>query len=91
MKNNNEVLEPRLVAVDSYYLSVINDLIQDLSNDAESLAMALNAINADDDASKGVIVAVRSALLANSELATIVSEMMDGLITLPTVEVISHE
>ena len=79
------------MAVDSYYLSVINDRIQDLSNDAESLAMALNAINADDDTSKGVIVAVRSALLANSELATIVSEMMDGLITLPTVEVISHE
>ena len=91
MKNNNEVLEPRLVAVDSYYLSVINDRIQDLSNDAESLAMALNAINADDDASKGVVVAVRSALLANSELASIVSEMMDGLITLPTVEVTSHE
>ena len=91
MPQSNDVLEPRLVPVDSYYLSVINDRIQDLSNDAESLAMALNAINADDDASKGVIVAVRSALLANSELATIVSEMMDGLITLPTVEVISHE
>ena len=91
MKNNNEILEPRLVAVDSYYLSVINDRIQDLSNDAESLAMALNAINADDDASKGVVVAIRSALLANSELASIVSEMMDGLITLPTVEVTSHE
>ena len=91
MSQSNDILEPRLVAVDSYYLSVINDRIQDLSNDAESLAMALNAINADDDASKGVIVAVRSALLANSELASIVSEMMDGLITLPTVEVISHE
>ena len=91
MSQSNDILEPRLVAVDSYYLSVINDRIQELSNDAESLAMALNAINADDDASKGVIVAVRSALLANSELATIVSEMMDGLITLPTVEVISHE
>ena len=91
MSQSNDILEPRLVAVDSYYLSVINDRIQDLSNDAESLAMALNAINADDDASKGVIVALRSALLANSELASIVSEMMDGLITLPTVEVISHE
>lgn len=91
MKNNNEVLEPRLVAVDSYYLSVINDRIQDLSNDAESLAMALNTINADDDASKGVIVAVRSALLANSELASIVSEMMDGLILLPEMEASSHE
>lgn len=91
MKNNNEVLEPRLVAVDSYYLSVINDRIQDLSNDAESLAMALNAINADDDASKGVIVAVRNALLANSELGSVVSEMMDGLILLPEMEASSHD
>ena len=91
MSQSNDILEPRLVAVDSYYLSVINDRIQELSNDAESLAMALNAINADDDASKGVVVAIRSALLANSELASIVSEMMDGLITLPTVEVTSHE
>ncbi len=90
MSQSNDILEPRLVAVDSYYLSVINDRIQDLSNDAESLAMALNAINADDDASKGVIVAVRSALLANSELATIVSEMMDGLILLPEMEVTRH-
>ena len=91
MPQSNDVLEPRLVAVDSYYLSVIDDRIQDLSNDAESLAMALNAINTDDDASKGVIVAVRAALFANSELASIVSEMMDGLINLPTVEVTSHE
>ena len=91
MSQSNDILEPRLVAVDSYYLSVINDRIQDLSNDAESLAMALSAINTDDDTSKGVIVAVKSALLANSELASIVSEMLDGLIILPTVEVTSHE
>ena len=91
MSQSNDVLEPRLVAVDSYYLSVINDRIQDLSNDAESLSMALSAISTDDDASRGVIVAVRSALLANSELATILSEQMDGLILLPTVEVTSHE
>ena len=91
MSQSNDILEPRLVAVDSYYLSVINDRIQDLSNDAESLAMALSAISTNDDASRGVIVAVRSALLANSELASIVSEMMDGLITLPTVEVTRHE
>ena len=91
MSQSNDILEPRLVAVDSYYLSVINDRIQDLSNDAESLSMALSAINTDDHTSKGVIVAVRNALLANSELASIVSEMMDGLINLPTVEVTSHE
>ena len=91
MSQSNDTLEPRLVAVDSYYLSVINDRIQDLSNDAESLSMALSAIKTDDDASRGVIVAVKSALLANSELATIVSEMMDGLILLPELEVSSHE
>lgn len=91
MSQSNDILEPRLVAVDSYYLSVINDRIQDLSNDAESLAMALNTINVDDEASKGVIVAIRGALLANSELASLLSEQMDELIILPTVEVISHE
>ena len=91
MSQSNDILEPRLVAVDSYYLSVINDRIQDLSNDAESLAMALNAINADDDASKGVIVAVKSALLANSELASIVSEMLRGLILLPEIKVNDYE
>ena len=91
MSQSNDILEPRLVAVDSYYLSVINDRIQDLSNDAESLAMALSAINTDDDASRGVIVAVKSALLANSELAAILSEQMDGLILLPELEATDHE
>ena len=91
MSQSNDILELRLVAVDSYYLSVINDRIQDLSNDAESLAMALSVISTDDDTSKGVIVAVRSALLANSELATILSEQMDGLILLPELEVTDHE
>ncbi len=91
MSQSNDILEPRLVAVDSYYLSVIDDRIQDLSNDAESLAMALNAINTDDDASKGVIVAVRSALLANSELGSIVSEILSGLILLPEIKVNDDE
>ena len=91
MKNDSEVLEPRLVAVNSYYLSVINNRIQDLSNDAESLTMALSAISTDDDTSKGVIVAVTSALLANSELATILSEQIDGLILLPELEVTDHD
>ena len=91
MSQSNDILEPRLVAVDSYYLSVINDRIQDLSNDAESLSMALSAIKTDDDASRGVIVAIKSALLANSELATILSEQMDGLILLPELGAADHE
>ncbi|MFK3989630.1 hypothetical protein ACI2JM_04860 [Psychrobacter sp. NPDC064578] len=91
MPQSNDVLEPRLVPVDSYYLSVIDDRIQDLSNDSEHLAMALHAIHTDDDASRGVIVAVRSALLANSELASIVSEMLSGLILLPEIKVNNDE
>lgn len=91
MSQSNDILEQRLVAVDSYYLSVINDRIQDLSNDSEHLSMALDAIKTDDDASKGVIVAIQSALLANSELASIVSEMMDGLILLPEIKVNDYE
>lgn len=91
MSQSNDILEPRLVSVDSYYLSVINDRIQDLSSDAESLAMALSAIHTNDDTSKGVIVAVRSALLANSELATILSEQMDGLILLPEIKANDYE
>ena len=86
MPQSNDVLEPRLVAVDSYYLSVLDDRIQDISNDCESLSMALSAIKTDDDTSKGVIVAVRAALLANSELASIVSEQMGGLILLPEIK-----
>ena len=91
MSQSNDILEPRLVAVDSYYLSVIDDRIQDLSNDAESLAMALSAITTTDDTSKGVIVAVKSALLANGELASIVSEMLSGLILLPEIKVNDYE
>ena len=91
MSQSNDILEPRLVVVDSYYLSVLDDRIQDISNDCESLSMALSAIKTDDDTSKGVIVAVRAALLANSELASIVSEQMSGLILLPEIKVNDDE
>lgn len=91
MPQSNDVLEPRLVAVDSHYLSVIDDRIQDISNDSEHLAMALSAVHTDDDASKGVIVAVRTALFSNSELASILSEQMSALILQPRVEVNNHE
>ncbi|WP_010196988.1 hypothetical protein [Psychrobacter sp. PAMC 21119] len=92
MSQSNDVLEPCLVAVDSHTLSVVDDYIQDYSNECESLAYALNMIEVNDPASKGVIVAIRSALFAISENA---SELSDGLMTQlilqPQVEVISHE
>jgi len=91
MNQSNDILEPRLVAVDSYYLSVIDERIQDLSNNAEILSYALDTIEATDPASKGVICAVQATLLSNSELAAELSEQMGTLILQPRVEVISHE
>lgn len=91
MHQSNDVLEPRLVAVDSYYLSVLDERIQDLSNSCESLAYALSAIVADDISSEGVINAIRTALFVNSEQAEQLSEQMGALILQPRVEVISHE
>ena len=91
MSQSNDILESSLVAVDGLYLSIINDRVQDISNDAESLSMGLSTIKIKDDTSKGIIVGIRSTLLENNELARIVSEMIDGLITLPTVKVKDHE
>ena len=75
MPQSNDVLEPRLVTVDSLYLRIMNDRIQDIYRDTDHLATALDAINTKDDVSQGVLVAVKAALYANSELAGIVSDM----------------
>jgi hypothetical protein len=91
MSQSNEILEPRLVAVDSYHLSFINDMVQTLSSNSERLSMALNTIIADDDASKGVITAIQGALFHDSQQASDISEMLDQLIVLPPVKVKSHE
>ena len=65
----------RLVTVDSLYLPLMNDRVQDIYINTDHLATALDAINTKDDVSQGVLVAVKAALLTNSELAGIVSEM----------------
>ena len=65
----------RLVTIDSLYLRLMNDRVQDIYINTEHLAIALEAIKTKDDVSQGVLVAVKAALLANSELAGIVSEM----------------
>lgn len=77
-----EILAPRLVAVDTYTLCHVDDYIQDVSNDCEHLAYALNTIETSDPASQGVIVAVRSALLAQSEHASKVSADIMGTLIL---------
>ena len=65
----------RLVTIDSLYLRLMNDRVQDIYINTDHLATALDAINTKDDVSQGVLVAVKAALYANSELAGIVSDM----------------
>ena len=81
----------RLVTVDSLYLRLMNDRVQDIYINTEHLATALDAINTKDDVSQGVLVAVKAALYANSELAGIVSEMFCEHALPYQVEASSHE
>ena len=81
----------RLMTVDSMYLRLMNDRIQDIYRDTDHLATALDAINTKDDVSQGVLVAVKAALYANSELAGIVSEMFCEHALPYQAEATSHE
>lgn len=91
-QSNPGVLEPRLVAVDSHLLSVVDNYIQDYSNECESLAYALNAIETNDPMSHGVIVAIRSALLSISEHSSNLSgSILEQLILMPELEINPYE
>ena len=81
----------RLVTVDSLYLRLMNDRVQDIYINTDHLATALDAINTKDDVSQGVLVAVKAALYANSELAGIVSDMFCEHALPYQVEASSHE
>ena len=81
----------RLVTVDSLYLRLMYDRIQDIYNDTDHLATALDAIKTKDDVSQGVLVAVKAALLTNSELAGIVSDMFCEHALPYQTEVTDHE
>ncbi|WP_025650642.1 MULTISPECIES: hypothetical protein [unclassified Psychrobacter] len=81
----------RLMTVDSLYLRLMYDRIQDIYNDTEHLATALDAIKTKDDVSQGVLVAVKAALYASSELAGIVSDMFCEHALPYQMEVASHE
>ena len=81
----------RLVTVDSLYLRLMNDRVQDIYNDTEHLATALDAIKTKDDVSQGVLVAIKAVLLANSEQAGLVNEMLCNYALPYQAEVSSHE
>lgn len=92
MSQSNDKLAPRLVAADSHLIAVADDFIQDFSNDCESLAYALGMIEANDPATKGIIVAVRAALFSYSEQASELSAgLMTDLILLPELEAADHD
>ncbi|WP_289000125.1 hypothetical protein [uncultured Psychrobacter sp.] len=81
----------RLVTIDSLYLRVMSDRVQDICINTEHLATALDAIKTKDDVSQGVLVAVKAALLTNSEMAGLVNEMFCDYALPYQVGVTSHE
>ena len=87
----SETPASRLVTVDSLYLRIMNDRVQDICINTDHLASALDAIKTKDDVSQGVLVAVKAALYANSELAGLVSDMFCDYALPYQAEVISHE
>ena len=86
-----DVPADRLIIVDRFHLRLMDARVQDIYNITEHLATALDAIKTKDDVSQGVLVAVKAALLANNELAGIVSEMFCEYVLPPQVEVTEHE
>lgn len=87
----SDTLASRLMTVDSLYLRLMNDRVQDIYINTEHLATALEAIKTKDDVSQGVLVAVKAALLANSELAGIVSKMFCDYALPYQMEATDHE
>jgi hypothetical protein len=81
----------RLVTIDSLYLRLMSDRVQDIFINTEHLAIALEAIKTKDNVSQGVLVAVKAALLSNSELAGLVNEMFCDYALPYQAEVSSHE
>ena len=72
-------------------LEHINEQLVLLAIDTEHYAMALQAVQTDDPISKGVIQAVIAALFRDSLFATDASEQMDSVLSMPELEVSSHE
>ena len=81
----------RLVTMDSLYLRLMSDRVQDICINTEHLATALDAIKTQDEVSQGVLVAVKAALFANSELAGIISDMFCEHALPYQTEVADHE
>lgn len=83
------------IAVSADHLEHINEQLVLLAIDTSQLALALQAVRVDCAVSGGVISAVIMALAGNAasseELSDQLGGMLDGTLSEPQAEVVSHE
>ena len=79
------------IVVSADQLESINEQIVLLSIDAGHLAMALQAVQVDCAVSGGVINAVIMALSDNAATTEDIADQLDGMLSAPQAEVVSHE
>ena len=79
------------IAVSADQLEVIHEQLVLLALDTSHLAMALQAVQVDCAVSGGVINAVIMALSGNAATSEDLSDQLDGILSAPQAEVVSHE
>ena len=79
------------IAVSADYLEVIHEQLVLLALDTSQLAMALQAVQVDCAVSGGVINAVIMALSGNAAISEDLSDQLDGMLSAPQAEAVSHE
>ena len=79
------------ISVSADHLESINEQIVLLAIDTSHLAMALQAVQVDCAVSSGIINAVIMALSGNASASEDLSDQLDGMLSAPQAEVVSHE
>lgn len=79
------------ISVSADRLESINEQIILLAIDTSHLAMALQAVQVDCAVSGGVISAVIMALSGNAAISEDINDQLDGMLSAPQAEIVSHE
>ena len=79
------------ISVSADQLEVIHEQLVLLSIDTGHLVLALQAVQVDCAVSGGVINAVIMALSGNAAISEDISDQLDGMLSAPQAEVVSHE
>ena len=79
------------IAVSADHLEHINEQMVLLSLDTSQLTLALQAVQVDCAVSGGVISAVIMALSGHAATIEDIADQLDGMLSAPQAEVISHE